>query len=107
MECSKKKPGVLTDRLHGMIFGIITGTPCVVIDNKNHKISEVYNSWLKDYSNIKLVERVDHKAIIDSLLEMVKNSNKKIENVQMDFNKLIQACMDKGNANREWSHYLY
>lgn len=38
---------VITDRLHGMIFSILAGTPCLAFDNSNHKISGVY-SWLKD-----------------------------------------------------------
>ena len=37
-----------------MIFCAITGTPCVVFDNSNKKISGVYNQWLKDIDYIKL-----------------------------------------------------
>ena len=37
---------VVTDRLHGMIFAAITGTPCIALDNYNHKIRETYN-WLE------------------------------------------------------------
>ena len=37
---------VITDRLHGMIFSYICGTPCIAFDNKTHKVSGVYNSWL-------------------------------------------------------------
>lgn len=29
---------IVTDRLHGMIFAAITATPCIAIDNYNHKI---------------------------------------------------------------------
>ena len=29
---------VVTDRLHGMILSVITGTPCIVFGNYNHKI---------------------------------------------------------------------
>ena len=38
----KKAKLVLTDRLHGMIFAAITGTPCVAMDNYNHKVRGVY-----------------------------------------------------------------
>ncbi|MDA3776081.1 polysaccharide pyruvyl transferase family protein [Streptococcus thermophilus] len=31
---------VLTDKLHGMIFSYITGTPCIVLANDNHKIEK-------------------------------------------------------------------
>lgn len=39
---------VITDRLHGMIFCAITSTPCIVLNNNNHKILFTYNNWLKD-----------------------------------------------------------
>ena len=37
---------LVTDRLHGMIFSYLVGTPCIVLDNKTKKVSGVYNSWL-------------------------------------------------------------
>ncbi|MFR3807125.1 MAG: glycosyltransferase [Enterocloster bolteae] len=39
---------VVTDRLHGMIFAVITGTPCVVLDNLTGKSLDVYETFLKD-----------------------------------------------------------
>ena len=38
---------VVTDRLHGMIFALVTGTPCIALDNKSKKVSGVYK-WIKD-----------------------------------------------------------
>lgn len=38
---------VVTDRLHGMIFAVITGTPCVVLPNSNHKIQGTYSAWIE------------------------------------------------------------
>lgn len=38
---------VITDRLHGMIFGFITGTPTLVLPNNNFKIQGCYE-WIKD-----------------------------------------------------------
>ncbi len=37
---------VVTDRLHGMIFSALAGTPCVALGNYNHKLSGCYE-WLK------------------------------------------------------------
>jgi pyruvyl transferase EpsI len=54
---------MITDRLHGLIFSVITGTPCVVIENSNHKIRGAYESWLRDVPGIRLVS--------DSALETV------------------------------------
>lgn len=38
---------VITDRLHGMIFAAITGTPCVALNNSNGKVGFEYQ-WLKN-----------------------------------------------------------
>lgn len=43
---------VLTDRLHGMIFSVITQTPCIVFDNSSHKVKGVYSEWLTGFANI-------------------------------------------------------
>lgn len=48
---------VITDRLHGMIFCAITGTPCLVLENYNHKIRGSY-SWLEKLPYIKLVRNI-------------------------------------------------
>lgn len=37
---------VITDRLHGMVFAAITGTPCIVFSNYNHKVRGTYE-WIK------------------------------------------------------------
>ena len=33
---------VVTDRLHGMIMSLLAGTPCLVLPNGNHKISQTW-----------------------------------------------------------------
>lgn len=50
---------VITDRLHGMILCFITGTPALVFDNSNHKISACFD-WIKDCGFIKMIEDVDN-----------------------------------------------
>lgn len=68
---------VVTDRLHGMIFATITGTPVIAFDNSSHKVSHFYNNWLKkvpyvvlanDYNNV-----VDLKNIADKYISKEKN----------------------------------
>lgn len=44
---------VITNRLHGMIFAFITGTPAVVLDNSTGKVSSTYD-WIKDCGYIHL-----------------------------------------------------
>ena len=43
---------VITDRLHGMIFCAITGTPCIVIDSKSPKVRGCYE-WIKHLDYIR------------------------------------------------------
>lgn len=38
LEKYKRAKLVITDRLHGMIFAAITSTPCIALDNYNHKV---------------------------------------------------------------------
>ena len=44
-----------TDRLHGMIFAFITGTPAIVFSNNNHKIEGAYE-WIKDCGYIYFIK---------------------------------------------------
>ena len=46
---------VVTDRLHGMIMSIISGTPCIALDNSSKKVSGVYE-FIKDISTVKLIK---------------------------------------------------
>ena len=48
---------VITDRLHGMIFAAITGTPCIVINSKSPKVLGCYN-WIKELEYIKFCDDV-------------------------------------------------
>ena len=58
---------VITDRLHGMIFSAITGTPCVALNNSNGKVGFEYE-WLKDLPYIGFVDdATDKKAITEAV----------------------------------------
>ncbi len=58
---------LITDRLHGMIFAAITGTPCVAMDNLSRKVSGVY-SWIKDLDYIEFIENISD---LDSAIKRV------------------------------------
>ena len=55
---------VVTDRLHGMIFAFITGTPALVLPGNNTKIKDSF-AWLKDCGYIKFVSKRDDFNIDD------------------------------------------
>lgn len=54
---------VVTDRLHGMIFAAISGTPVIAMDNVSKKVKQVYDLWLQDCEYVKLVEN-EQEAIM-------------------------------------------
>ncbi len=59
---------VVTDRLHGMIFSAITGTPCVALDNVSRKVSQGYE-WIRHIRNIRIAATVDEvPMLVDDVL---------------------------------------
>jgi len=61
---------VITDRLHGMVFAILTGTPCIVFDNYNSKVKNTYYDWLSDYEKIKFVDVLNDFSV-NRILEII------------------------------------
>lgn len=68
----KKTKLVITDRLHGMIFAYITGTPAIVLCNNNFKITACYE-WIKDCGYIHLYSDIHS---IYNILEDVNTDRK-------------------------------
>lgn len=63
---------VITDRLHGMIFAAITGTPCIALGNYNYKVRGVYE-WIKNLNYVKFVEQLDEIEVL--IQELVQNKD--------------------------------
>lgn len=64
----KKAKLVITDRLHGMLYGIITGTPVIVFNNRTNKIKMVYENWLKDIISVRFVDsKIEFKKAYEEL----------------------------------------
>jgi len=61
MEFSASKL-IITDRLHGMIFSAITGTPCIALNNVSGKVQGGY-AWIKELPYIYYCE--DIKELYD------------------------------------------
>ena len=64
---------IVTDRLHGMIFAAITGTPCIAVGNYNHKIRESAK-WFKDLQYIKYIEADKSIEDIQKYIEKFKEN---------------------------------
>lgn len=61
---------VVTDRLHGMVFAALVGTPCIALGNTNGKVKGIYQ-WIKNLEYIQYIEQVDEmETMIQKLLKM-------------------------------------
>lgn len=67
---------IVTDRLHGMIFAALTGTPCIVLSNYNYKVKGVYQ-WIKDIEYIRFIE--DYNMLEDAIEELLSKNYQDIE----------------------------
>ena len=63
---------VITDRIHGMIFAAITGTPCIALSNYNYKVKGTYE-WIKNLGYIKFTDDINE---IPTLIQELKNIKK-------------------------------
>lgn len=72
MDAMRKAGVVITDRLHGMVFAAITGTPCLVLSNSNHKVRGTYE-WIRYLPYIRFINDVDEaEAALMDLLDMAE-----------------------------------
>lgn len=85
---------VLTDRLHGMIFCAITGTPCIAFQNSNGKIEATYKKWLQKFSYIQLKQE---GFSIEEQINKILSDNKKNNTVGNlnDFKKIIEVIKNE------------
>lgn len=77
---------VVTDRLHGMIFAYITGTPAIVFPNSNFKIEKCYE-WIKNCGYIHFCGN-DNDTYNMSINQLINTRN--ISPNQKEFIKIIR-----------------
>jgi pyruvyl transferase EpsI len=61
---------IVTDRLHGLIFSVITRTPCVVIENSNHKIRSLVATWLPGLSSVRLLSQPSAHDVLRAVKDL-------------------------------------
>jgi len=61
---------VVTDRLHGLIFSVISRTPCVVIENNNHKIRSTFETWLSGLPSVRLLSDPEPATVVAAVREI-------------------------------------
>lgn len=84
---------IVTDRFHGVIFSVITKTPCIAFKSKDHKIEEGVK-WFKRLNYIfYLGEDTDR---IEEALEKISTLNE--QNIEIiDFKEMILDLFNKEN----------
>lgn len=82
---------IITDRLHGMIFGVLSGSVTIAFDNKTKKISNVYK-WLKKQKNVVCVSNIDDAI---DFLNHVEIKNYTFSGLKKEFTPLIDVIKDK------------
>jgi len=86
---------IITDRLHGLIFSIITNTPCIALDNSNKKISSTYYTWLEKSPLIKFLPEYNEEKFLQYVNELSAIQNPKIDlYFSKEFNELFE-CLKK------------
>lgn len=89
---------VITDRLHGMILCLLSGTPCLVLPNSNHKIRQTYMDWLKDHPRLMFVELENFTQVskyIDQLLSQPRGNLTSSPVELTEYKPLIKALSAK------------
>lgn len=86
---------VITDRLHGMIFAFITGTPAIVLPNNNGKIEHSYD-WIGGCGYIcflKSIEdfpqkflKISYQSEVGNVSNLQKSLQSKFEFLKMETN---------------------
>lgn len=85
---------VVTDRLHGMIFSVITKTPCVVFGNYNHKVKSSYETWYQSLDSVSLAENIE-EAWDGLYTYWSQEEDGELPDFTEEFRRLIDVLEDK------------
>lgn len=92
---------VVTDRLHGMIFALLSKTPCIVLENKSYKIKGVYE-WIKNVKYIKLSNEENFSHDLEKMFETsTVYDNKKLNANFKEFAVMLREILSKGGHSNE------
>lgn len=91
---------VITDRLHGMIFAAITGTPCIAIGNYNYKVKGVYE-WIKHLQYIEFIDELEHIEEKIIKLQQVQNTQYPIDDIREKYCELKQEIVNDEFTERK------
>ena len=78
---------IVTDRLHGMVYSVISGTKCIVFNNKTGKVEGVYSKWLSWNSDILYLNKFNADSI-QNLIEKEPEEKNYKQVLSEDFENL-------------------
>lgn len=89
LEEIKASEAVVTDRLHGMIFCVLTKTPCLVFDNSYGKASASYYNWFEDLDYIKHTTENDPDKLAPMIEELKGYEHSNYHDFTHSYDELI------------------
>lgn len=91
---------IITDRLHGMIFSILAGVPCIAFDNSNKKLSGVFETIEKSINSVKMVD-ISMINELPNLIENLKKSESSELNKEQLFENLRELIVEYSGGINE------
>ncbi len=79
---------VVTDRLHGMIMAAIAQTPCIVLNNYNHKVRETYK-WIAHLDYIVYISQLDELPMAVKQLKQKLNCKFQGEEIEEKYRTFL------------------
>lgn len=87
---------IVTDRLHGMVFAAITGTPCIALSNSNGKVKGVYE-WLRHCSYVRYADTAAEVGTALETLDLTKRYHYETAPLTKAFAPLTEALKRAGD----------
>lgn len=85
---------VITDRLHGMVLSVITGTPCIVLPTQNDKTKDSYD-WISSLDYVRFIDEFDVAKIMETVDELSEcNTTQYIDFKTEQFNNLRKKIFE-------------
>jgi pyruvyl transferase EpsI len=91
---------VITDRLHGLIFASISGTPCVALNNCDHKLRASFE-WVRHLPYVKFANSLDNVEVLVKEVLAVGPGKYDMATLQPHFDELEAVLKEKMGGNNK------
>lgn len=66
---------IVTDRLHGLVFATLCGTPCIALPNSNGKVKNLYKQWLQGIDYVRFIDEPTTEKIKTVAKELLESGH--------------------------------